>query len=241
MLTNLTQRFRSYDTETFNVRSHFLGAVWFSLSSYAASCRGAPGVLFLSTSAFCFWCSTVFHMSSSHPRAAVWQFLDHVGIVAIIWSSATSFVLIFFAHRGVLRIGYISSLSVAAALCLIRLYCVQFHLSQKRRGRIVAHICYGALAMLPALHCCGQSSRKPVLLRSFCLLVATNSLGGGVYATNLLERTTALPSGASHNFMHVAAILGACIYQHGLTSDSGSDRQQRINPFLDRMFDGLYV
>lgn len=221
MPINFTQRFRTtcgYDAEAFNVWSHFLGAVWFSFSSYTASRRGAPVVLFLSTSAFCFWCSTVFHLSSGHPRAAAWQFLDHLGIVAIIWSSAVSFVLLSFGHRETLRIGYIFLLSLAAVLCLVRLYRVQFYLHKKRRGRIMAHACYGALAALPALHCCGQSSRKIRLLRSFCLLVATNGVGGGVYATKLLERTAGFPSGASHNFMHVAAVVGACTYQHGLLS-----------------------
>ncbi|KAF1963974.1 hypothetical protein BU23DRAFT_88440 [Bimuria novae-zelandiae CBS 107.79] len=118
-------------TETINIWSHLLGTIWFCfsttifISNRPPSLRNTIILLCLMASALCFWCSTMYHMFASHPQAGVWQYFDHIGIVAIIWSSAVSFVFFSFEDQEELWKVYLLLTNLATLLCLIRLSWIQ--------------------------------------------------------------------------------------------------------------------
>ena len=217
------------DTETNNIWSHLLSMIWFSFSTArflcnrAALLRNIPILMYLLACAFCFWCSTMYHILARHPETDVWQNLDHIGIIATIWSSAVLLISFSFEDQKQLQKAHMLLINLATVLCLIRLSWIQHYHCEKRQAHIVTHACFGGLATIPALHCWHQPytrNRYVELLRPFWVLVLTASVGGEIYATKLLNYAGFQLgiSDASHNVMHVAVVIGDCIYEHSLLS-----------------------
>jgi adiponectin receptor len=218
-------------TETLNIWSHLLGAVWFCSSAvrFATAGSGSPpsdavaALLYLTATALCFASSTLYHTFADHAHADVWQLIDHVGIIGNIWASSVAFTLLSFPCQSVERWMFVALVSSAAALCLCRLLRIHPHDPCARQMRLCAHIALGALAALPALRTWLQRSQdKPTaLLEKFAWLVLANSAGGGIYASHLLDKAVGMDWGLpdlSHHVMHVMVVAGALVYAQGISS-----------------------
>ncbi|KAF2633132.1 hypothetical protein BU25DRAFT_327272, partial [Macroventuria anomochaeta] len=216
-------------TETLNIWTHLLGAVWFVCSTirFAAACanplaRDAAAVLvYLGATALCFTSSTLYHVFADHVHADAWLRIDHFGIACVIWASSVSFVLFSFDCRRGEGWTYIALVTAAAALCLARLWDMQGYSTKGRLKRLSTHIAFGGLAAVPGLRCwhLHKQGQHVQLLKEFWSLVAINSTGGGIYATHLLDKAIGMELGlpdASHHVMHVMVFAGAWIYGRGL-------------------------
>lgn len=216
--------------ETLNIWSHLLGTVWFcsSLVCFAADTDSltqdaAAVLLYLGGTSLCFASSTLYHIFADHAHASWWQLVDHLGIVGAIWASSISFALVSFDCRGGERWMFVVLVSSAAALCLRQLVRIHSHSLRARRMRLNTHIVLGALAILPALRAWHLRSEghSAELLEEFGWLFLTNIVGGGIYASHLLDKAVGMDMGmpdASHHVMHVLTVAGAWVYERGVLS-----------------------
>ncbi|KAF1352955.1 hypothetical protein EJ07DRAFT_183156 [Lizonia empirigonia] len=225
----------SLHTETLNIWSHLLGAIWFGASIVRFAVvrkspltRDAVGVsLYLAATALCFASSTLYHVFADHIYAWFWLRIDHVGIVCTIWATSVSFALFALECRQGERWAYTATVTAAAVLSLVRLARVQEHHARCRKDRLSAHIAFGAVATMPGLRCWYLHTRgqRVELLDEFWSLVIMNGFGCSIYATHLLDKAIGmdldLPD-ISHHVMHVTAVAGAWTYQQGLMAVYGA-------------------
>lgn len=164
----------------------------------------------------------MYHIFSVHQQAIIWEFVDHLGIVIFIWSSAISFTFFSFEGEEAWQTRYLFLGNLAMVLALVLLFWIQLFHRKKRRARIILHGCFGSLALIPSVHCWCLSSvqgRNLTLLKAYWTLAFTNTIGGGIYATTLFDRPIGVLlgiPGVSHNLMHVAVAIGACTYECAL-------------------------
>ncbi|KAJ4332566.1 hypothetical protein N0V95_009633 [Ascochyta clinopodiicola] len=219
----------SLHTETVNIWSHLLGAIWFgaSIVRFAAVRKGpltrdAVGVsLYLTATALCFASSTLYHVFADHVHACIWLRIDHVGIVCATWAASVSFALASLDCRQGERWAYTALVTAAAALSLARLARVQEQHARCRRDRLSVHVAFGAVAAMPGLRCwyLHAQGQRVELLDEFWSLVIMNGFGSSIYATHLLDKAIGMDLGLpdiSHHLMHVTAVAGAWTYQQGL-------------------------
>ncbi|PSN58676.1 hypothetical protein BS50DRAFT_566559 [Corynespora cassiicola Philippines] len=216
-------------SETINIWSHLLGACWFTLDAIRSinafinspSPGGIVVIIYLAAFASCFWCSTMYHVLASHAQASFWQQVDHVGILIAIWASVMAFVLFSFEDQRGAQWTYVFLVTFAAILCAFRLTDLQGRHIRQRQSRIALHIVFGGLAVIPSLHSWFQyrgPARPNELLYPFWILVAINSMGGGIYAVRIFNKTgnrMGIPD-VSHNIMHVFVVAGAFQYGQSL-------------------------
>jgi len=232
----------SLHTETLNIWTHVLGTMIFTASTikFASMCRAPPTretfaiFLYLVAGAFCFFCSTLYHIFSDHIAARSWQYVDHLGIVIWIWATSTSFIVFSFRHKKSRRRLHMYMISVASALSTASLTKLQHGGSETQFIRSALHVTFGALSTLPALdywYFCFCKPRKLEVLWPFLILVIINSIGGGIYATKALDNSVGkwlgLPD-ISHNIMHIMAIIGGRIFQKGLISVHNQRLKEQI-------------
>jgi adiponectin receptor len=218
-------------TETVNIWSHLIGTAWFcsSAARFAVACphpitQDELAILgYLVAIAFCFACSTLYHIFSDHIHASTWQRNDHIGILCAVWSASVSFSLVSFQDRTSEGRLYAILVSLAATACLVRFIKMPKFDVGGHRARLIIHVALGGLAALPGLRFwCQHKAGEPLgLLIHFGTLVVWNSIGGGIYATKMLDTTVGVIYGVpdvSHHVMHIMVIVGACVYEHGLLS-----------------------
>lgn len=215
-------------SETVNIWTHLIGAVWSSLNAfrqvvptYRKLDRTNTIILAYDTAvATCFWGSTAYHVCASHSQAELWQAVDHIGILVLIWVSSISFTTMQFRRERNIQRAYIVTVSFAAVLSLHVLATLRLQRSC-RRNRILTHAVFGGFAALPGLHswfCCALSPQAD-LSKAFGVLVGLNAIGGAVYATGFLDRVFGVPLGLpdlSHHVMHITSMVGAWSFRMGL-------------------------
>jgi adiponectin receptor len=219
----------SLHSETLNIWSHLLGALWFgaSIVRFAAAHQGpltsdaVGALLYLAATTLCFASSTLYHVFADHVHAWLWLRIDHMGIVCAIWATSVSFVLVSLECRQDERRAYTAFVTAVAVLSLLRLARVQEHNARSRTDRLYAHVTFGAVAAIPGLRCWYRHAQgqRVELLEEFWSLVIGNSVGGGIYATHLLDKTIGRDLGLpdiSHHTMHIIAVAGAWRYEQGL-------------------------
>ncbi|KAF2240348.1 hypothetical protein BU26DRAFT_442843 [Trematosphaeria pertusa] len=160
--------------ETFNVWSHFIGALLFSASAvrFTLSCPNPlPGdariiLRYLVAATSCFSFSTLYHLFANHAQASLWQRIDHLGIVTVIWASSMSLIIFSFRCEYGTQRAYVAIVTVLAVLSLFRIW--RSHPAD-RWGRIATHIAFGGSATLPAVHLLYRetSEIESSLLRAF--------------------------------------------------------------------------
>jgi adiponectin receptor len=216
-------------TETINIWSHLFAAVWFvtRAAEFAVAMMSlfspttAAVLALLVANAFCFACSTLYHVFADHPSADAWLRFDHIGIVCAIWGSSVSLVVLSSGSHSFERSGHVLLVTAAATICCTCLSTGSLHGSSKRRLRIRTYVIMGSVAAVPALRCwyLHEPGQDLGLLAHFAIMVVVNGSGGAIYATDLLDKTIeerlGVP-GASHQAMHVLAVFGALIYERGL-------------------------
>ena len=232
----------SLHTKTVNIWTHVLSTMIFTASTikFASMCRAPPTretfaiFLYLVAGAFCFFCSTLYHIFSDHIAARSWQYVDHLGIVIWIWATSTSFIVFSFRHKKSRRRLHMYMISVASALSTASLTKLQHGGSETQFIRSALHVTFRALSTLPALdywYFCFCKPRKLEVLWPFLILVIINSIGGGIYATKSLDNSVGkwlgLPD-ISHNIMHIMAIIGGRIFQKGLISVHNQRLKEQI-------------
>ena len=219
----------SLHTETLNIWTHLLSAVWFGCSTvrFGAACTdpltldAAAVLVYLGATALCFASSTLYHVFADHAHAGIWLRIDHFGIVCAIWASSVSFVLFSFDCRRGEGWAYVAFVTAAAALCLARLWDMREYGTKGRTERLRAHMALGGLAAVPGLRCwhLHKQGQYVELLKEFWSLVAINGTGGVIYATHLLDKAIGMELGlpdTSHHVMHVMVVVGAWIYGQSL-------------------------
>jgi adiponectin receptor len=219
----------SLHTETINIWSHLLGTIWFCISAVRLAIPSTGQLtqdtiavlVYVVATAICFASSTLYHVFADHVDAVLWQRIDYFGIVCFIWSSSGSFIFFSFDCQHSERRAYIVAITLAALLCLARISEIQVHKPKGRWSYHSTHIALGGLAALPGLHCWyfRPLSQPSGLLTDFWRLTVMNSIGGGIYATRILDKTIEKKVGipeASHYTMHAMVVVGACVYEQGL-------------------------
>jgi adiponectin receptor len=219
-------------TETLNIWSHLLGAVWtFSSLVHFVTKNGSSTTstdavaiwVYLTATTLCFASSTLCHLFANHTHAGFWQLVDHIGIIGNIWSSSVSFTILSSKTLSNERWMFITLLSAAAAVSLHRLLCIRSHDQCARQTRITTHVALGLLAAVPALRAWLQRSRghQVELLADFACLSLLNIVGGSIYASHLLDKMVGMDVGLpdlSHHVMHVLVIVGVSVYKQGVLS-----------------------
>lgn len=222
----------SLHTETVNIWSHLLGTAWFCASvarltfawPHSLTQDFVVILIYLAAVAYCFACSAMYHIFADHVHASSWLRIDHTGILCAIWASSISFTHFGFKGHETEQQIHMFFVTSATVACLVRLFTISHHDSNGRRARISIHVALGGLAALPGLHFwwINNLDLPSRLLIHFGVLVTMNSIGGGIYATHLLDKAVWIKLGmpdASHHVMHVMAVAGACIYERSLTSE----------------------
>jgi adiponectin receptor len=217
-------------TESINIWSHLISTVWFGSSAFlfSTNCKdtlaqkGVVIQLYLVSATVCFLCSTLYHVFADHVHASFWQILDHVGIVIFIWASSISFVSLSFHGKQGKQWSYFTLVTLGATMALIHLLRMSRLYLEGRHYRIAIHVGFGASATLPAFHFwryCPLSNYNTTLLIGFRSLVVINSIGGGIYATRVMDKVGEewlnVPD-LSHNIMHGAVVCGAWVYRNSL-------------------------
>jgi adiponectin receptor len=215
-------------SETVNLWSHLFGTLWFCTSAtrFAGTITSLPSsstaaiLVFLTANAFCFACSTLYHVFADHAEADSWLRLDHLGIVCAIWASSISFVALSLGRRPSEQYVYMGFVTAAAVVCCYLLLGTLQRSCSERRGRISTYVILGSLAALPAFRCWYLSGEFR-LVTDFGMTVLINTTGGAIYATHLLDTVIGKKLGipdASHLTMHILAVAGAMFYEQGLMS-----------------------
>lgn len=184
------------------------------------SANAAAILMCLTANAFCFACSTFYHIFADHAEADSWLQLDHLGIVCAIWASSISFVALSLGCHPYEQYVYMGFVTAAAAACSHRLWGGSRHGCSERRSRISTYVILGSLAALPAF-CCWYLSRYSGLVAYFGTMVIINTSGGAIYATHFLDTAIEMKLGvpdASHLTIHILAVAGALVCERGLMS-----------------------
>jgi adiponectin receptor len=219
-------------SETINIGTHLLGTLLFTVDSVrlVLSCAAPPRrtanatLLYHVAAALCFLCSTLFHALSDSRTANFWRYIDHLGIQIYIWASTCSFVAVAFPSRSRKRSGYIGCATAGLVAFATVLWATWYYEYSSQRCRTVMHIAFGALSTWPALDYWHNREGEQEILRAFVSLVVINSIGGWIFATELLDpvgRRLGLPD-FSHAVMHVVVVYGARRY--GRTLKAVRDR-----------------
>ena len=145
-------------TETINIWSHLFAALWFIIGAAEfavtmmslSSPTTAAVLALLAANAFCFTCSTLYHVFADHPSADSWLRFDHIGIVCAIWASSVSLVVLSPGSQSFERSGHILLVTAAATICCTCLSTDSLHGSSKRGLRIRTHVIMGSVAAVPA-------------------------------------------------------------------------------------------
>jgi adiponectin receptor len=214
--------------ETINIWTHLLACAAFCAvtirvsTSYTKRPTGGTCInsfYLLAATAF-FLCSTLYHTFANHDNAGFWQCLDHCSITAFIWASSRSFAhLAYDYNRAAVRLYGVALSMAALGLVFWNLYDITAWNHGTRVGH-ASHVGYGAFAALPAL---GRTSSlhwratraRQRLFRRFRALVVISAMGGALYSARFIERMADARIGwcqADHNAMHMAVVIGACIY-----------------------------
>ncbi|KAL6171518.1 hypothetical protein ACJQWK_02532 [Exserohilum turcicum] len=217
-------------TESINIWSHLLATLWF----FASICRFAGGLeipyttstaatlFYLVANIVCFACSTLYHVFANHARANAYQYMDHLGITAVIWASSISLTTLSFESHPKEQWMHGILISIVAALCFLYLLCGSQYGSSDRQNRIYIHTVLGSLAMLSGLRnwqIRWARHRSGQLFTDFAIMVLFNGVGGAIYATHLLDKTLGTKLGTldiSHNAMHILFIVGSVVYEQSL-------------------------
>jgi adiponectin receptor len=214
--------------ETINIWTHLVAFAVFCAVTIRVSTshtkRQTDGIransFYLPAATLVFLCSTLYHTFANHDNATFWQCLDHCSITAFIWASSRSFTLLAYDHKRAAARLYAIALTVAAlGLVLWNLYDTTAWNNRTRVGH-VSHAGYGAFAALPALSRPSSlrwraTRGRQRLLRRFRALVLISVMGGALYTTGLIERMVDTRAGwrhADHHAMHMAVVIGACVY-----------------------------
>lgn len=219
----------STHTETVNIWSHLLAALWFATNAARftgavmclSSSSTAAVLTYLVATAFCFAWSALYHIFADHTAADFWLRLDHIGIVCAIWASSVSFVELSPGWHSTERWRHILMVTAAATICCVCLSTASLYGNLKQSFRIRTHVIMGSVAAIPALRCwhLHRPGQCMGLLADFVTMIVINGSGGAIYATNFLDerikKKLGVP-GASHQVMHVLAVVGALVYERGL-------------------------
>jgi adiponectin receptor len=214
--------------ETINIWTHLVACAVFSAVTIRAAIphtkrragKTCANSFYLPAATLVFLCSTLYHTFANHEKAMVWRSLNHCSITAFIWASSRSLTRLAFDHkRAAARLYSVALTAAALGLMFWNLFGTAAWNGHTQVGHI-SHVGYGAFAALPAL------SRPPNLrwratrgrqrvLRRFRALVLISGIGGVLYSTRLMERMTDARAGwrhIDHHAMHMAVVIGACIY-----------------------------
>ncbi|KAH7061020.1 hemolysin-III related-domain-containing protein [Paraphoma chrysanthemicola] len=212
--------------ETVNIWTHLIAFAIFCTAYFRVYIRHrrkwTDGVcaqsLYLPAASCFFLCSTLYHTFANHDNATYWQCLDHCGITAFMWASSRSFTILAYGHQRTAARQYVVVLTATALLLVFwSLYNIATWNSQIR---IAYHAGYGAFAALPAfshpssLHWRTTRGRQK-LLGNFRALVLISAMGGILYAMKCIERMIDAKADwgdVDHHAMHMAVVIGACIY-----------------------------
>jgi adiponectin receptor len=220
--------------DTFNIWSHLLAAIWFTAVTikFVFVCTGPLTrntwaiLVYLVAAILCFSWSALYHTLANHSQAELWQRIDHFGIAILIWASSSVFVFFSFSEHRTAQQFYVTAVTLLALLSFSQLWSDANHSSEVSWSRTSIHAIHGALATLPAVHYAARpdtwrSIKEQRLLRSFCVLVLFNTLGGAIYVTSFVERAVGArvnPPGIGHHVMHVLAVVGTWLYKRGIFS-----------------------
>lgn len=219
------------DCNRFVSWSHLISAMLFSVSAihFNHTFTHSPGddelviLFYIFANTTYFSLSTVYCLFSCHGEVILWECLDHISVVGIIWASSLSFTHFAFNDKDTRR-AYISIISVSAIMSMFFVW-ASFDQAGSRWSRMVAHTALGILAATPAAHVSyGTHRHRPsslppeanlILLNSFGGLVAFAGTAGLMYALGQLQY---LSEEVSHRSMHVMVVIGTWRYRQGLVS-----------------------
>jgi channel protein (hemolysin III family) len=209
-------------SEIINSGTHLLGTLRFTVDTIrlVESCADLPSrtknttLSYYTAATLCFLSSTLFHAFSDSRMANLWRYIDHLGIQIYIWASTSSFVAVAFPSRSRKQLVYVRCATASLIASAILFWAMCYYEYDSQRCRTVTHIAFGALCTWPALDYWHNKGSDQNILTAFINLVAINSIGGWIFATEVLD-----PLGKclglldfSHAVMHVVVIYGARRY-----------------------------
>lgn len=183
--------------------------------------------LYLPAATLFFLCSTIYHVFQNHIDHTIWHTFYHCSITLFVWASSRSFsILAFDRKRAVWRMHGAISTGMALLSILLTL-CAEFVWKHPVWALYIIHTLNGSLAAIPAfnrpsgLHWRSTRARKK-LLGSFQALILFSVVGSIAYTTRLVDsmldaRTHA--TSTSHYAMHMAVVIGACVYGQEIILD----------------------
>jgi predicted membrane channel-forming protein YqfA (hemolysin III family) len=167
----------------------------------------------------CFIMSALCHsMLSSKRRLPNLLFqLDHAGIIAHVWATSIS-VLLLEANEELVSWYILTETTIGALLCAVYLAVVPV----KKKERILVIGGFGGFAFMNVVWYNVVTSRLSRLTASYTIMVVINSMGGWFYCR---ERGISAGAGSSaglfrsgHSLMHICSLFASAVYAFTLVS-----------------------
>jgi len=220
----LTSMFEVH-TETINIWSHLLGAVYFVILTFYFMTRSEDVInletkftfTFLLFGAItCLSCSSSFHCFSCHSPeiGSIFRRFDYCGvIIMIVFSSISWFYFAFYCDLH-LKIIYITSMVVLGAISIGIVIPEKFGTPEYRGTRAGLFIIVGLSAAIPALHHLFRTGFWAALDHLIWLIISAVCFlsGGSIYAVRFPECMWAGKFdiwGQSHQILHLCVLIGA--------------------------------
>jgi adiponectin receptor len=221
--------------EAVNIWTHlFAAAVFCTVTVGVLSRRGRKHMdraraasLYFPAATLYFLCSTLCHIFADHDTAPFWRCLDHCSITAFIWASSRSFAILACTSKQTAPRLYATILTAGGLGLVVWTLCADAAGSNRTMMSIVTHTAYGSFAAVPALarptglHWRATTARKR-LLEKFQALILISAIGGALYTTRLIETVLSARADCGdvgHQAMHMAVVVGACIFGQELLHD----------------------
>jgi len=216
--------------ESGNIWSHLLAFLAFlvlmvvtyspSLMQHAATWfDAAVWAPFLAGALCCFGCSTSYHtMCCKDPETAgLWQKVDYMGIIALIWGSVFPIARFLFRHNTVAQVVYLSLITLLSIITAAVMLQDKFGEPRYRAFRASLFSALGLSGVAPAVHYTLTASfiEHPQPLYLLILMAALYLSGALIFATKFPERY--FPGrcdiwGNSHQIFHVLVAAGAVVH-----------------------------
>ncbi|KAH9031630.1 HlyIII-domain-containing protein [Lactarius pseudohatsudake] len=215
--------------ETVNIHTHLYASVLFVVllltfnTSYFKSHEDvtwadhAVFMVFLSSAAFCLFCSAFFHMASSHSKevAVRYNTLDYSGIIVLIIGSFYPCLYYGFFCEPYYKLCYLLLFTAAGLVSAYFVLSPEYRGPTGRHARTKVFISFGLCGVLPVSHLVLSQGINVLEEMGFNWMIAAGAMyiaGATLYANRVPER---LAPGkfdiffSSHQIFHVFVILAA--------------------------------
>ncbi|KAK3364563.1 mPR-like GPCR protein [Lasiosphaeria hispida] len=228
-----------FNNETVNIYSHLIGGLVFLLLPIYFNMAFDPPLadsivvtIYLEGVAICFLLSALYHVLDNHSPgiSKLFNHLDHLGIVVLMWGASIAAIRYGFLCNFHLQVVYWTLMSCAAGACAAATFLPQF---QARPWRVAAFISLGLTGVVFVTHGLlifgWEAQSRRMSLSWMAGMALCNLIGAFAFATRVPERWVPYTFdilGCSHQILHIAVMVAACLHFTALIKASTTARNE---------------